>query len=442
MQNLGSIPIRFSKRSARTSGAIRFTMRRRSFRPIAETSGQEIATHTFSHYYCLEAGQTEKAFEADLQAAAAIGEPFGRVTESLVFPRGQYNPAYSSALVRQGVRAYRIPPRFFPYRPRRADEENLAHRGLRLLDSYVPLGGSHGDEPRSDPNGVVPLRAGLFLRPYSTLRRRLDPMRIHRIKGAMRDAARRGRDFHLWWHPHNFGTHTGENLAALNELLDEYRVLRERFALAESQHGGSGSRGSGSSVSRQPRILALAAYPERSGATRFRLTQMLPYLKARGWDVRFEPFFEDDFFSGFYAKGNRLEKATYLASRSLRRVALALGARDVDAVFIQREAALVGPAYTEFILGSLKGLPIIFDFDDAIWHLDLPRSTHPIAARLLKDPSKCWYTMRHAACIIAGSNYLARRAREVNSRVEVVPTVVSAATWTPLPGRLDGELSY
>lgn len=192
-------------------------------------------------------------------------------------------------------------------------------------------------------------------------------------------------------------------------------------------------------MSRQPRILALAAYPERSGATRFRVTQMLPYLKARGWDVRFEPFFEDDFFSGFYAKGNRLEKATYLASRSLRRIALAVRASGIDAVFIQREAALVGPAYTEFILGSLKGLPIVFDFDDAIWHLDLPRSTHPIAARLLKDPSKCWYTMRHAACIIAGSNYLARRAREVNSRVEVVPTVVSAATWTPLLGRLDGE---
>ena len=183
----------------------------------------------------------------------------------------------------------------------------------------------------------------------------------------------------------------------------------------------------------------MAAYPERSGATRFRLTQMLPYLKARGWDVRFEPFFEDDFFSGFYAKGNRFQKAKYLASRSARRIVSAVGASGIDAVFIQREAALVGPAYTEFILGSLKGLPIIFDFDDAIWHLDLPRSTHPIAARLLKDPSKCWYTMRHAAGIVAGSNYLARRAREVNPRVQVVPTVVSSATWTPLPGRFEGE---
>ncbi|RLB44519.1 MAG: hypothetical protein DRH30_01340 [Deltaproteobacteria bacterium] len=193
-------------------------------------------------------------------------------------------------------------------------------------------------------------------------------------------------------------------------------------------------------MSRQPRILALATYPERSAATRFRLTQILPYLRARGWDVRFEPFVEDDFLSGFYAGGNRLQKASYLGARSLYRLASAVKVNDVDVVFIQREAALIGPAYTEFILHSLKGLPIIFDFDDAIWHYDLPRSTHPVAARFLKSPAKCWYTMRRASCVIAGSSYLAQCAGEVSSNVEVVPTVVSSAVWTPFPGRLDGAL--
>jgi len=48
--------------------------------------------------------------------------------------------------------------------------------------------------------------------------------------------------------------------------------------------------------------------------------------------------------------------------------------------------------------------------------------------------------MRSAACVIAGSEYLAGRAREVNSNVEVVPTVVSSKTWTPWPRRLEGEL--
>jgi len=193
-------------------------------------------------------------------------------------------------------------------------------------------------------------------------------------------------------------------------------------------------------MSRQPQILALAAYSERVASTRFRLTQVLPYLRARGWDVRFEPFVDDDFLRDFYTRGNQFKKATYLAARSLERFALAAGATGVDAVFVQREAALIGPAYTEFILHSLRGVPIIMDFDDAIWELNLPRSAHPIAARMLKDPTKCWRTMRRAACVIAGSEYLAARAGEVNSKVEVVPTVVSSKTWTPWPRRLKGEL--
>jgi hypothetical protein len=53
---------------------------------------------------------------------------------------------------------------------------------------------------------------------------------MRRTKRAMRDAARRGHDFHLWWHPHNFGTHTSQNLAILREALDEYRMLRERYS--------------------------------------------------------------------------------------------------------------------------------------------------------------------------------------------------------------------
>ena len=36
---------------------------------IKATPGQEMASHTFCHYYCLERGQTLEAFRADLQAA-------------------------------------------------------------------------------------------------------------------------------------------------------------------------------------------------------------------------------------------------------------------------------------------------------------------------------------------------------------------------------------
>jgi len=193
-------------------------------------------------------------------------------------------------------------------------------------------------------------------------------------------------------------------------------------------------------MSPQPKILALATYPESAAATRFRLAQLLAFLEARGWQTDFENLVDDEFLSGFYTKGSGLDKARYLGARSVKRLALALAVSRVDGIFIQREAALLGPPYAELVLHSLKRLPIIFDFDDAIWDLNLTRSIHPIAARLLKDPNKCWYTMSRAAGIIAGSKYLAARAREVNANVMVAPTVVSSEAWAPWPGRLRGEL--
>lgn len=204
---------------------------------IAEVPGQEIGSHTFSHFYCLEDGQTETAFDRDLEAAAAIGAPFGAVTDSLVFPRGQHNPAYRSVLERRGVRAYRVPSPFFAYRPRRAHADTLGRRGLRLLDSYLPLGPSTSNPSALERSGPQPIRSGLFLRPYSPARRRLEPLRLRRLKRAMREAASTDRDFHLWWHPHNLGTHTRENLAVLETVLGEYRVLRERHGWASRNMG-------------------------------------------------------------------------------------------------------------------------------------------------------------------------------------------------------------
>jgi hypothetical protein len=70
---------------------------------------------------------------------------------------------------------------------------------------------------------------------------------MHRLKSAMRDAARNGRDFHLWWHPHNFGTHTRQNLEMLRELLGEYRVLRERHGWSSRNMGEAARQASGES---------------------------------------------------------------------------------------------------------------------------------------------------------------------------------------------------
>ena len=54
---------------------------------IKETSGQEIATHTFSHFYTLEKNTTINQFKADIKAAMNSAKKYDIEIASIVFPR-------------------------------------------------------------------------------------------------------------------------------------------------------------------------------------------------------------------------------------------------------------------------------------------------------------------------------------------------------------------
>ncbi len=54
----------------------------------------------------------------------------------------------------------------------------------------------------------------------------------------LREAAATRSIFHLWWHPHNFGVRTAENLAFLRGILEEFDGLRERHGMASLSMGG------------------------------------------------------------------------------------------------------------------------------------------------------------------------------------------------------------
>jgi hypothetical protein len=198
------------------------------------TPRQELATHTFSHYLCLESGQTAEDFRADLLAAQSIAAARGMRLTSIVFPRNQRNPAYDHVLIDCGITAYRGNPRSRMWRfVDGADGDRPVKRLSRLLDTYVPVDG-YNTVPWRDivqPNGLCDVRASCFLRPYDPRLRGLEGLRLRRIATAMRAAAERGELFHLWWHPHNFGAHIDENLAMLRAILIEYVRCRERWGM-------------------------------------------------------------------------------------------------------------------------------------------------------------------------------------------------------------------
>ena len=110
---------------------------------IRNTPGQEIGTHTFSHYYCLEEGQTAESFKADMQAAIKIAADRGIKTDSLVFPRNQWNPEYLSILDELGIKCYRGCENSWLHKAVNQQGESKLRRALRLMDAYVNLTGHH-----------------------------------------------------------------------------------------------------------------------------------------------------------------------------------------------------------------------------------------------------------------------------------------------------------
>jgi hypothetical protein len=189
---------------------------------------QEVATHTFSHYSCLDAGADPSSFAADLEAAGKIAADAGLAIESIVFPRNQVCQEMLSICFEQGLRAFRGTAPGWAYRAQRSDQRSLASRGFRLMDAYLPIGGDRSVEPTIE-HGLVNVAASVFLRPYSKRLAWLEPLRLARIRRAMRTAARSGKLFHLWFHPHNFGVDQNENLAFLRAILDEAAQLDRTY---------------------------------------------------------------------------------------------------------------------------------------------------------------------------------------------------------------------
>jgi hypothetical protein len=203
---------------------------------IRDCPGQEIGTHTFSHYYCLEPGETEggqseATFRADLLAARRAAERLGITPRSLVFPRNQYRADYLETCRAVGLEVIRGNHPAWWFRPESQGAESLIKRACRLSDDYLPLSGRDCLQPQALDGDLVDVRASRFLRPAPSALRPLEPLRLHRITAGLSRAARHGTVYHLWWHPHNFGADPDYCLRFLERVLEHFRHLAQTYGM-------------------------------------------------------------------------------------------------------------------------------------------------------------------------------------------------------------------
>lgn len=201
---------------------------------ILEAGTHEMSCHTYSHYFCLEPGQTPGEFKADIMANIAIAESTGATMKTIVFPRNQWGEDYVDAVVECGLVAFRGNQGGYMYRSRAGEGNTLAVRGLRLLDGALPIAERTDFAAPAKYRGAMNIPASRFLRPWKPKLRHYNALHVRRIKNEMTHAAKSGTHYHLWWHPHNMGCHAEGNFAQLEQILRHYRMLHTQYGMESS----------------------------------------------------------------------------------------------------------------------------------------------------------------------------------------------------------------
>lgn len=191
----------------------------------------ELASHTFSHYYCLEEGQNLQEFKADILTAINEAKHSGISIKTVIFPRNQVSTDYLDVCYKYGVSHYRGNLETFLYRSEHTPNKFSFKRALRLLDTYVNLSGYNTYMYPKKEGNMINVPGSRFFRPYSSNLSFLEALKLKRILNSIEYAAKHSQIYHLWWHPHNFGKNTEKNINQLEVICKFYKEVQNKYGM-------------------------------------------------------------------------------------------------------------------------------------------------------------------------------------------------------------------
>lgn len=169
------------------------------------------------------------------------------------------------------------------------------------------------------------------------------------------------------------------------------------------------------------KILALTRYGKIGPSSRYRFYQYFPYLEKNGFKIDFQPFFKDNYtqkillksknifsINPFFSYWNRFIKSFYF--------------KHYDLIWIEKELFPWIPSLIENLFLKTN-IPIVIDFDDAVYHR-YDQHSNFIIRKFLSNKIK--FILKSSSLIIAGNEYIASYARKSNVKnVEIIPTTIN-----------------
>jgi glycosyltransferase involved in cell wall biosynthesis len=165
---------------------------------------------------------------------------------------------------------------------------------------------------------------------------------------------------------------------------------------------------------------------DTSPGQRYRIEQWEPLLRSEGVEITYSPFETAELQQILHQSGNTGQKIRAVVQNMSRRLNETKSLRGFDLVYVFREAALLGPAWSERRIAR-SGIPMIFDFDDAIFHAYRSPSNGYLS--YLKFPNKTGEICRLSAHVMAGNQYLADYAGKFNDNVTIIPTTIDTEKY-------------
>lgn len=173
---------------------------------------------------------------------------------------------------------------------------------------------------------------------------------------------------------------------------------------------------------------------DRAPGQRYRFEQYFDWFRENGIECELSNLLDEEDDKNLYKPRNYWKKFKISLKswskrrRDLRRI------KDFDLVVIYREASITrGISFEK--RASKMGVPMLFDFDDAIWVKDMSAGNRWLS--FMKSSNKIRKILPLCSFVTAGNEYLAEFARIYNENVSIVPSTIDCEKYVPMGRKSD-----